>query len=241
MGVRDKANAWKEQRKIKTRNRLNQKVDETLPEEAGARYSLISQIKKSPYYKRLDSGNDERARNFLTEHLDTTGSGRILAGQLILFEYFEPKTKEELEYYDAGPLTIFFNVVNTKEGKRVLGFNLHYFPPRMRFEIMNRIFEIYKPIYSKYFKNGDMSAIDAFDYQYLMDSLEKAGLGFGVRMYIPNLIGKLWKVPPQMWHVAAFTEGWFKKQTRAAVMRYWQQWTKQNAKKTSKQEKKKES
>lgn len=219
----------KEPQKFKSKSRLNKVVEKNLPNSAGARYRLIDEIKKSPYYNKEMSRNAKRSREFLMEHLETTGAGRILPGQLIIFDYFEPKTKEELEYYDAGPLTIFFNVINTKDGKRVLGFNLHYYPTKMRFQIMDRIFEIYKPIYSKYFKSGNMSAIDAFDYQYLIDSLESAGLGFGVRMYIPGLIGKVYKIPPQMWHVAAFTEGWFKKQTRAAIMRYWKQWIKKQS------------
>jgi hypothetical protein len=147
---------------------------------------------------------------------------------MLVFEYFEPKTKDELEYYDARPCTIFFNIINTNEGKRVLGFNIHYFPPKMRYQILNTIFNIYKPIYTKYFKDGTKTAMDAFDYKYLIDSLQKAGLEFGVRMYIPNLIGKIYMIPPQMWSVAVFTEGWFKKQTRVAVMNHWRQWLKQH-------------
>ena len=226
MGIFDKATAWREKRKAVKQNRINQKTEDNLPQEAGPNYSLIKQIKKTPYYGKSPSENDTNARKFITEHVDNGGAGNIIPGQLILFEYFEPQTMEVLEYYDASPCTIFFNVVNTENGKRVLGFNIHYYPPKMRFQIMNRIFEIYKPIFTKYFKSGAKSSVDAFDYRYLIQSLEKAGLGFGVRMYIPSLIGKVYKIPPQMWHVAVFTEGWFKKQTRAAILRYWSQWQK---------------
>lgn len=210
--------------KSKTKRPLNRKVEENLPQSAGPKYSLIDEIKNTPYYGKAVSRNDARARDFIKEHIEVTGSGKIVPGQLILFDYFEPKTKDDLEFYDSSPMTIFFNVVNTKEGKRVLGFNIHYYPPKMRYQIMNTIFNIFKPIYSKYFTNGPTKTVEAFDYQYLIDSLEKAGLGFGVRMYIPNLIHDVHVIPPQMWHVAVFTEGWFKKQTRAAIMKYWTKW-----------------
>lgn len=231
MGIFDKAAEFRKKRKLTKLEKINSKVEEKLPQSAGPHYSLINTIKNTPYYHKSPSENDTRSRNFITEHVksgENGGSNVIKPGQLILFEYFEPKTKEELEYYDASPCTIFFNVVDTKNGKRVLGFNIHYYPPKMRFQIMNRIFEIYKPIYSKYFTSGSNSTIDAFDYKYLIDALEKSGLGFGVRMYIPELIGRIWKIPPQMWHVAVFTEGWFKKVTRAAILRYWNQWQKKH-------------
>ena len=228
MGIFDKAAEWKNKRKTARLEKINKKVDKELPQSAGPHYSLINSIRNTPYYHKSPAENDTRARAFLTEHIENGGSGNIVPGQLILFEYFEPKTKEDLEYYDASPCTIFFNVVNTENGKRVLGFNIHYYPPKMRFQIMNRIFEIYKPIFIKYFKDGTKSSVDAFDYKYLIQSLEKAGLGFGVRMYIPNLIGRVYKIPPQMWHVAVFTEGWFKKQTRSAILRYWHQWQKKH-------------
>ena len=214
----------KDQPKKKIRSKLNRKVEETLPQKAGPKYSLIDQIQKSPYFGKSPSEYDPRARTFINEHVDVTNANTIKPGQMIMFNYFEPKTKEDLEYYDAMPTTIFFNIVETTQGKRVLGFNIHYYPPKMRFQVLNTIFNIYKPIYSKYFKDDQTKSIDAFDYQYLIDSLEKAGLEFGVRMYIPNLIDKVQPIPPQLWHVAVFTEGRFKKQTRAAIMKHWKEW-----------------
>ena len=224
MGILDKARAWRKQRQEKRQNKQAKKIEENLPLEAGPKYSLLKQIKKTPWYKESPAQVDGKARSFLESHGKKEGAGKIVPGQLIIFDYFEPKTKEDLEYYDASPCTIFFNVVNTKEGKRVLGFNLHYYPPRMRQQILSTIFTIFKPIYSKYFVEGTRKSVEGFDYKYLINSLERAGLGFGVRMYIPNLIARVKVIPPQMWHLAVFTEGWFKKQTREAVMKHWKEW-----------------
>lgn len=230
MGIFDKAKEWKDIRRQKRQSKANAKVEETLPQEAGAKYSLIKQINESPYASKSPMQADEMARTFLDDHLKVGTAGKILPGQLIIFKYFEPKTKEDLELYDASPCTIFFNVVNTQEGKRVLGFNLHYYPPKMRKQVMNTIFNIYKPVYSKYFKKGPTTALSGFDYKYIMDSLERAHLEFGVRMYIPELITDVKPIPPQMWHVACYTEGWFKKKTWSTVMRYWGQWARKHKK-----------
>lgn len=86
---------------------------------------------------------------------------------------------------------------------------------------MNKIFEIYKPVYLKYFEEGLTKEIDAFDYEYLVSNLKKAKMDFGVRMYVPQLCGKPQVIPPKMWSTAVFTEGVFKKETRAKIMSYW--------------------
>ena len=138
-----------------------------------------------------------------------------------MFNYFNPKTEEDLEYYDAMPCTIFFGLVNTQQGRRYLGFNIHYYPPKLRYRVMNKIFEIYKPVYLKYFEEGLTKEIDAFDYEYLVSNLKKAKMDFGVRMYVPQLCGKPQVIPPKMWSTAVFTEGVFKKETRAKIMSYW--------------------
>lgn len=197
--------------------------DIKLSQEAGPKYKLINEIKENPLYKRSD--RDIPARKFLERNLTPKPMGHsAVPGQLIMFEYFEPKTKEQLQYWDGNPTTIFFGTFQSKEGLRILGFNIHYYPPKMRFQIMNRIFEMYKPIYSKYFTEPLTKEIDAFDYKYLMDALKRGKLDFGVREYIPELCGKTWAIPANMWQVAVFTEGHFKKETRANILKYWEEW-----------------
>ena len=201
------------------------KTDIKLKTTAGRTYTLIDDIKDCPLYGKSLSRSDV-AREYIKENADSLPASRIVPGQLIMFNYFEPKTKEQLEYYDAGPCTIFFNVFNTEQGKRVLGFNIHYYPSKMRFQIMNKIFEIFKPIYKKYFTDGPKKEVDAFDYKYLIDELNRANLAFGVREYIPELMADVRIINPNMWKVAVFTEGWFKKRTRAAIMKFWERWLK---------------
>lgn len=197
------------------------------------KFSLMREIKDHPLYKI--SNRDKKARAMIDEYKEenkksVTSKNKIIPGQLVMFKYMNPKTLEELQYYDAAPCTIFFNVVNTSEGRRVLGFNVHYFPPKLRYIIMDRIFEMYKPVYRKYFESGLQSDMDAFDYKYLIDELNRQNLGFAVRMYIPSLIGDTYIVPPKVWPTAMMTEGWFKKETRAAIMQYFKKDSKSKGK-----------
>lgn len=182
-------------------------------------FTLMEDIKSSPMYGKTN--RDPYARQAIDNNCQKIPRTKIVPGQLVLFEYFQPKTEKQLEYYDASPCTIFFGVFKSSKGTRVLGFNIHYYPAKIRYAIMDKIFKIYRPVYTKYFTTGTTKAIDAFDYAYLVSALKRKGLDFGIREYIPQLIGNTWLVPPNQWQVAVFTEGWFKKKTRAAIMKFW--------------------
>ena len=114
-------------------------------------FNMLKAIRSEKLYKANVQRRDKSVRKFVDENYEVAGKNSILPGQLIMFNYFEPATKEKLEYYDAMPCTIFFGIVKTKNGPRVIGFNIHYYPPRIRYQLMDRIFEIFKPIYSKQF------------------------------------------------------------------------------------------
>ena len=172
-------------------------------------------------YKANIQIRDRRVRRFVDENVDVKSKKSILPGQLIMFNYFEPKTKEELQYYDAMPCTIFFGIVQTPNGQRVLGFNLHYYPPRIRYELMDRIFDIYKPLYIKSWDASLKSEMSYFNYKQLVQQLQKAKLDFGIRMYIPELMHKITPIPPAMYAKAVFTEGHFRKETREQILKYW--------------------
>lgn len=208
----------------KIKKELPKENEESLPGAVDAKhFSLYKEVKKNPLYKI--SNRDKKARAVIDEYRESqkkkiTSKNNITPGQLVLFKYLNPKTQEELEYYDASPCTIFFGIFHSSEGKRVLGFNVHYFPPQIRYRIIDKIYEMYKPFYRKYFETGLPNELDTFDYKFLTDELERHDLSFAVRMYIPSLIGDTYIVPPKMWPTALMTEGWFKKETRATIMQY---------------------
>jgi ribosomal protein S26 len=174
-------------------------------------------------YKANVVRRDKNVRKLIESEVPKTGSGKISPGQLIMFNYFYPKTEKQLQYYDAMPCTIFFGIVKAKEGKRVLGFNLQYYPPRIRFQIIDRIFEIFKPLYLESWDSPLQNEMSDFNYKMLMRQLQNAKLDFGVRMYIPSLIHKVAPIPPMYWQKAVFTEGHFKKETREQILNYWKE------------------
>lgn len=184
-------------------------------------FSLIKAIRSESLHKNNVIRRDKQVRKYVDEHLEVKGRPSVVPGQLIMFDYFEPATKEDLEYYDAMPCTIFFGVVNTEKGKRVLGFNIHYYPPRIRYQVMNRIFEIFKPLYLKAWNEPLKEEMSHFNYKMLINQLQKAKLDFGIRMYIPNLMASVTPIPVKDWQKVVFTEGRFKKQTREAILNYW--------------------
>ena len=214
----------KNSKRAEAKGKVGKKYDITLESVCNKSYSLAKDAAHCPLSRKDVKAADQIARDFIEESLKTQGAGAILPGQLVSFNYFEPKTKEDLEYYDAMPVTIFFSVVNTKLGKRILGFNIHYYPPKIRRSIMDKIFKIYRPVYAKYFTQKLEKEVDAFDYRYIIDELDKVGLSFGVRMYIPGLCHQIRQVPPNMWKVAVYTEGRFKKRTREQIMKFWQEY-----------------
>ena len=51
--------------------------------------------------------------------------------------------------------------------------------------------------------------------------LNRYGIGFGLRMYIPVLRGKTYIMPTRMIPTLAYTEGHFNGATLGQIQRYW--------------------
>lgn len=205
----------------KTVNTVNTATAKRKANKAPKDFDMLKAIRAEKDYKSNIKRRDINSRKFIDENYDIKGKPAILPGQLIMFNYFEPATKEQLEYYDAMPCTIFFGIVKTKNGPRVIGFNIHYYPPRIRFQLMNRIYEIFKPEYSKNFNTPLSEEMSYFNYKMLISQLQKAKLDFGIREYIPNLMASIVPVPVSAWPKAVLTEGHFRKETRQQILNYW--------------------
>lgn len=197
------------------------KVSKRSANKAPKDFDMLKAIRAEKHYKSNVKRRDVMSRKYVDENCKVEGRTSVLPGQLVMFNYFEPATKDKLEYYDAMPCTIFFGIVSTKNGKRVIGFNIHYYPPRIRYQLMNRIYEIFKPIYSTQFNTPLESEMSYFNYRMLIDQLQKAKLDFGIREYIPKLMASVTPIPVKDWPKAVLTEGHFKKETREQILSYW--------------------
>lgn len=146
----------------------------------------------------------------------------MLPGMFAMFGYRQPKYKEQLKYYDATPAVIFFGITRTKESTiREVGFNLHYFPPFARAKIINIVYNVFKAYYNKYFNEVPSRPNRFIDYNVLVRMLNKYGIGFGLRMYIPVLRGRTFIMPTRMIPTLAYTEGHFNGATLGQIQRYW--------------------
>ena len=146
----------------------------------------------------------------------------MLPGMFAMFGYRQPKYKEQLQYYDATPAVIFFGITRTKESTiREIGFNLHYFPPFARAKIINVVYNVFKAYYNKYFNEVPSRPNRFIDYNVLVRMLNKYGIGFGLRMYIPVLRGRTFILPTRMIPTLAYTEGHFNGATLGQIQRYW--------------------
>lgn len=207
--------------KVKDNTTEPKKVSRSKANSAPKDFDMLKAIRAEKHYKSNVKRRDVASRKYVDENLAIKGRPSVMPGQLVMFNYFEPATAEKLEYYDAMPCTIFFGIVKTKNGPRVIGFNIHYYPPKIRFQLMNRIYEIFKPIYGKQFNTPLTEEMDYFNYKMLISQLQKAKLDFGIREYIPNLMTKVIPIPVKDWPKAVLTEGHFRKETREQILNYW--------------------
>ena len=184
----------------KIKKSKNQKDNEPAPIKPLSDFKLIDAIRghkqgdiegEKALHKANTKTRNIKVRKFIEKNVKTGSKTKIFPGQIVMFNYFLPKTREQLQYYDAMPCTIFFGFINTQEGKRVLGFNLHYYPPKIRYQVLDKIFEIFKSSYLKSWDKSLTHEIPEFNYHFLIEQLKKHGLEFGVREYIPQLMHKV--------------------------------------------------
>ena len=187
-------------------------------------FKLLEAYRLHPLSRRPTNIRSKLAYKEILNGLKPT-SKYLLPGQIVCFEYLEPKFKDELEYYDRTPLTMFFGITRTKDGNiREIGLNLHYYPPHTRVNIMNKAYEVFKPYFNKYFNNPSSKPNTFISYEALKHIIKvNQKIGFGIKMYIPTLRSKSFLIPTRMLPTALFTEGHFSKATLQQIFAFWRQ------------------
>lgn len=109
----------------------------------------------------------------------------MLQGHLYIFDYDNPKYEDVLDFFDTQPLVLSLGSVKTEQGWRDIGINMHHLPPRIRTHVMISIFERYRRVYGKdiYDKNQSPAPVK---WKEIAGPLFEMGIGFAVRMYIPE-------------------------------------------------------
>lgn len=193
------------------------------PEEIKA-YQLDEAINNHPLAKRPTSIRSKLAYKEILHNAKLTKK-YLLPGQVVLFHYAEPKYKEELEYYDKTPFTLFLGITRTNDGNiREVGLNLHYYPPFSRARILTHTYNVFKPYFDKNFNEvtGKPNTFISYDrLKHLMKTNLK--IAFGIKMYIPVLRQASWLIPTRLLSTAIYTEGHFSKATLQQIFHFWRQ------------------
>lgn len=187
-------------------------------------YQLDEAINNHPLAKRPTSIRSKLAYKEILHNAKLTKK-YLLPGQVILFHYAEPKYKEELEYYDKTPFTLFLGITRTNDGNiREVGLNVHFFPPFARARILTHTYNVFKPYFDKNFNDvtGKPNTFISYDrLKYLMKNNLK--IAFGIRMYIPVLRQASWLIPTRLLSTAIYTEGHFSKASLQQIYHFWRQ------------------
>ena len=163
--VIQKAGAGKTQNSLEARNWLRQKAAEVRT------VSPKATIQQGP---------------FLTN--------RIITGNMYLFAY-DPKTKEDLPYYDRFPLVFPFRRV--PDG--FYGINLHYLPPLLRAKLMDALYDTVNN------DNMDEKTRLRINYRILQSAAKFRYFEPCVKHYLNNHVKtRFLKVDPTQWDVALF-------------------------------------
>ena len=187
-------------------------------------YQLDEAINNHPLVKRPTAIRSKLAYKEIIHNTKPTKK-YLLPGKVVLFHYAEPKFKEELEYYDRTPFTLFLGITRTKDGNiREVGLNLHYYPPFARARILNHTYEVFKPYFDKNFNDvtGKPNTFISYDrLKHLMRTNLK--IAFGIKMYIPVLRQASWVIPTRLLSTAMYTEGHFSKASLQQIFHFWRQ------------------
>jgi hypothetical protein len=171
-------------------------------------YSLRSKILKNPW---VDNKPASQAISWVFKTVfknpDEYKYKKVLLyqGGLFMFEYKNPKYKgtSVLPWFDQYPLVLSLGPISTNLGVRNIGFNLHILPPAVRIVVLCGVFEIYKKMYryQLFFKQEKPVRIE---YKHIIKKLERMGVKFCVRMYIPQRMREIARFPMKDWHKAVF-------------------------------------
>lgn len=113
----------------------------------------------------------------------------------LYFFYYNPKTKDELPYYDRFPLVIPLQI----SGSSFLGLNLHYLPLNMRLVFMDKLLDL-----AVLNKDDEITRL-RISYDILNSTNRFKEFKPCIKKYlIGNVMSNISAVQPNEWDIAAF-------------------------------------
>jgi len=122
-------------------------------------------------------------------------------GMIYVFRYDKPKHMETLPWWDKNPVVLALD--QTEQGNDC-GINLNLLPVDVKEDMLDLIYERMKGLIKSATSgnksnNAKVQSSIAFDYKSAKKFLDKYGLGFAIRQYIPNLKQKQKVVSYENW------------------------------------------
>lgn len=170
------------------------KVFSNLMEQGQAAGFAAARNKQSRDWFRTKAGEVSRVdqRSILGDKDRFAAHPKI--GEMYLFSY-DPKTKDDLPYYDRLPLIFPFRIV----GNSVYGINMHYLPPVYRAQLMDALYSLSSD--RKYDQNTKLR----LSYEILNKASRFRFFKPCVKRYLNNHIrSRLVKIQATEWDMALF-------------------------------------
>ncbi len=125
-------------------------------------------------------------------------------GSLYAFEYFDPLTKDTLDYWDRQPLSLCLGNIRTKAGEvREVCINFHYLPQKVRMIVMYQVYYLFRMKFKSNLYTEDIKAVP-IDWKVIAKPLKQFGVGFCLRMYVPNLKKNVIEIKQEDWCRAVY-------------------------------------
>jgi hypothetical protein len=119
---------------------------------------------------------------------------RFIKGGLFFF-YYDPKTKEDLPYYDKFPLVLMLE----RYDDGFLGLNLHYLPIKYRVAFMNKLLD-----YGRFDEDGDPVRV-RITYDILSATKRFKEFRPCIKRYLTSHVkSRILAVQPEEWETAVF-------------------------------------
>ena len=115
---------------------------------------------------------------------------RMQYGRLYSFNYYDPKTRDKLAYWNTNPLIIKIDEsISVDEGPMDIGVNLNFFPEKIKYQFIDAFWTRYGSAYnSKRNTPAKDQSYNKFSPKSFMATYKPYGIGFATRKYINKRI-----------------------------------------------------
>jgi len=172
------------------------------------RKGITPRTQESRTWFRQKAANLRRVnRNALMKEEPITLKNRVGPGSMVMF-FYDPKTKDQLPYYDSFPLAI---IVDDAPGG-FYGLNLHYLPPMLRAKFLDGLLDNLSD------KRYDEKTKIAVSYNYLKKASKLKYFKPCFKHYLTDHVrSRFAVVAAPEWEIATFlpTADWQKKGSSA--------------------------